>query len=314
MKALAPLLFVGLLSAGNPHPLFSFHSGFWINLHHFLYEQAFLQKPGRRPRGIPERDSALLAGLSGKDKDDWTAAVAYYAQHFSGKDLLFDTGMVRIKNILEDQDSTAQLHDLFLPAGMASVVNAVAQSYRERFWPAEDAANHRWIDRTSHLVATDGERVAGDLAQLYKTPWPGEPIRVDVTNYASWSGAYTTIDPTRITVSSTDTANQQLAGLEVVFHEASHALIDSIAAAIDEACHRQQKTLPNPSLWHAVLFFTTGEVIRRYHPGYVPYAYKNGLWKRAWPMYVGPLEREWLPYINGETSLDTAVARLVRAV
>ena len=36
-------------------------------------------------------------------------------------------------------------------------------------------------------------------------------------------------------------------------------------------------------LWHEVLFYTSGELVAKRIPGYVPYAEKNGLWARAWP-------------------------------
>src|SRR5262245_38149571 len=32
--------------------IFDFHSGFWMNLHHFLYQQALAQKAGREGRVI----------------------------------------------------------------------------------------------------------------------------------------------------------------------------------------------------------------------------------------------------------------------
>jgi hypothetical protein len=54
--------------------------------------------------------------------------------------------------------------------------------------------------------------------------------------------------------------------------------------------------------------------VRQHFPGYVPYAYKNGLWKRAWPMYIGPLEMDWMPYVAGTTSFETAIELLVRQV
>ncbi len=34
-----------------PVPVFEFHSGFWINLHHFLYQQARQQSQGTRATG-----------------------------------------------------------------------------------------------------------------------------------------------------------------------------------------------------------------------------------------------------------------------
>lgn len=294
-------------------PLFEFHSGFWINLHHFLYSQALLKKGAGSGRPV-YGDSIRQNNLSRAERQQWQAAIDYYTQNLAGKDLLFDSSMVVTKDILEENENKPALAGTKLPGGLETILNQVAPSYRALFWPQQDRTNQLWITAAQSLVQEYGDTLAGELSGLYLTPWPRAAIRVDVTNYASWSGAYTTLYPSRITLSSVDSANQQLAALEVVFHEASHILIDSIAARIDEICRQDNRSLPNRALWHAVLFYTTGEVVRRHFPGYVPYAYKNGLWKRAWPMYIGPLEMDWMPYLAGTTSFETAIELLVRQV
>lgn len=81
--------------------------------------------------------------------------------------------------------------------------------------------------------------------------------------------------------------------------------------------HTQQRTvqlLPRRDLWHAILFYTTGEMVRRALPSYTPYATTNGLWKRAWPMYVAPLERDWRPYLDAKVSFDPAISAIVKDV
>ena len=40
-----------------------------------------------------------------------------------------------------------------------------------------------------------------ELSAAYQTPWPADPIRTDVAEYASWAGAYTVLEPTHITIS-----------------------------------------------------------------------------------------------------------------
>ena len=72
--------------------------------------------------------------------------------------------------------------------------------------------------------------------------------------------------------------------------------------------------LPRKDLWHAVIFHTSGELVRRNFPDYRPYAYKNGLWKRAWPMYVAALDRDWKPYLDGRVFFDTAITTHVKDV
>lgn len=74
---------------------------------------------------------------------------------------------------------------------------------------------------------------------------------------------------------------------------------------------KTERQLPR-DLWHAVLFYTTGEMVRRAIPGYVPYAEANGLWKSAWPMCLNPLNRDWKPYLEGNVSFADAVSALVK--
>lgn len=145
-------------------------------------------------------------------------------------------------------------------------------------------------------------------------PWSADPIRVDITSYASWAGAYTTTAPTRITIPSNDEGNQGTAALETIFHEASHGISEKLTQAISAECQRQNVLLPRRDLWHAVIFYTTGEYVRRLVPTYVPYAAQSGLWERAWPAYLAPLERDWKPYLDGSISFESAVTALVKDV
>ena len=50
--------------------LFDFHSGFWINLHHFLYLEALSEKPQRGPHPaiVNKADAETLNSLSEEDR------------------------------------------------------------------------------------------------------------------------------------------------------------------------------------------------------------------------------------------------------
>ena len=156
--------------------------------------------------------------------------------------------------------------------------------------------------------------VATELSRVYQSPWPRDAVRVDVVNYANWAGAFTTLHPTRITISSIDVRNQNNAGLEILFHEASHGIIYKLRNALDTEYKKQGVRLPRRDLWHALLFYTTGEAVRRVIPNYVPYAEANGLWKSSWSMYIGPLKRDWQPYLDGRISFQAAISNIVKDV
>lgn len=284
--------------------IFEFHSGFWINLHHLLYQQA------------QRKDSSQPGQLTtDKTSPDWVESVLFYEKTLVSRDLLFDNGMIAIKDSLEDQENADSLMPTAdLPASLVSILDKAAPVYRANSWRQHDQENRKWIDDVSPLLDRYGEQLRRKLSAAYQTPWPNGPIRVDVTNFASWAGAYTTNDPTRITISSVDPANQGVAALETLFHEGSHGISGKLERAISDECKRQNVLLPKKDLWHAVIFYTTGEFVRRDFSDYTPYAYQNGLWKRAWPGYIASLERDWKPYLDGQVSFDAAVAMLVKDV
>jgi hypothetical protein len=168
------------------------------------------------------------------------------------------------------------------------------------------------------LVGQYGSSICDSLVRVYEVPWPEHPVRVDAVAYANWAGAYTTLDPTRPTVSTTDPTNQGIAALEIVFHETSHGMMNKIMNGLNAAEKAANTGSPNGpihfrrDLWHEVLFYTSGELVTESVPGYTPYADKNGLWTRAWP---GPdrklIEQDWKPHMDGAVPLAGALAKLI---
>ena len=182
--------------------------------------------------------------------------------------------------------------------------------------------------RVAPLVREQGVGLSERLADIYQTRWPREKIRVDLTGYANWTGAYTTADPLRVTISSLDSRNQGAEALEVLFHEGSHGIAEPVQAAIIRECRQRDKAIPR-DLWHALVFYTTGEVIRpvlgssgatagdqdgTVPGGYTPYAVREGLYQRGWNDYFKLLQKFWQPYLDGSASFDDAIARMVSSL
>ncbi|HZS72606.1 MAG TPA: hypothetical protein VFA13_12285, partial [Candidatus Acidoferrum sp.] len=194
-------------------PIFEFHSGFWLNLHHMLYHEARKQRDAAAPQPNPPVRSGKPAlrsspnpeaAFTPPERQAWNDAVAYYAANFADKDLLFTNELAGLKNLLGEFEDCADLsgtRQKFCNAGLdpqlTSVLEAAAPVYRAHFWPDHDRANRRWILRVSPLVREQGLGISQRLADIYETPWPKRRIRVDVSAYANWAGAYTTVDPLR---------------------------------------------------------------------------------------------------------------------
>jgi hypothetical protein len=312
-----------------PLPVFEFHSGFWLNLHHTLYRIARSQRASN-PSANSAANPTGIPNLSPAEQRVWSAALAFYTKTYADKDLTVSLEMILIKNQLGDFETCEDLAglkkktcDAGLPAKLTETLDAAAPVYRAHLWQDHDRANRRWIAAVAPLVRRNGLDLSHRLAEIYQTNWPKERIRVDVTSYASSTGAYTTLDPLRVTVSAADARNQGSEALEVLFHEASHGIADGVQDAIFRECRQREKPIPR-DLWHALLFYTTGEVIRPLglaatdaatsSSGYVPYAVREGLYKRGWENYLRVLTQYWQPYLDGSVSYDDAIAHMVSAL
>lgn len=341
-------------SAYGPLPVFELHSGFWINLHHALYFEAKQRVTPSSPqqRGNPGPQSKLRTmkdsapALTPAETTAWNNAVAYYAANYANKDLLFNTDLMLLKNQLEDFEDCDDLSgarkktcDAGLPGNVTPILDAAAPVYRAHLWADQDRANRRWIARVAPLVEEQGVGISQRLADVYQTKWPKQKIRVDVTGYANWAGAYTTLDPLRVTISSTDSRNQGDEAFEVLFHEASHGIAEPVQDAIVRECRQRSKAIPR-DLWHALIFYTTGEVIKPLltstagesqtpqgtgktipigppapaRETYTPYAIREGLYQRGWNDYYQLLIRFWQPYLDNKSTFDDAIARMVSAL
>src|SRR5271170_35071 len=114
------LMFLGVLLAANaapchaqqadsisgPLPVFEFHSGFWVNLHHFLYHEARARMAARAARDSTGKNSGptlkqspgAVIALSAAEQRMWDEAVAYYSANYADKDMLINIDLILLKN------------------------------------------------------------------------------------------------------------------------------------------------------------------------------------------------------------------------
>jgi hypothetical protein len=295
---------------------FEFHSGFWINLHLFLYLEAVTRKGagdiGREAEFTA--DSTISTTLAGNDKTAWDSAVAYYQANLISLDLLTNDKMRAIKNALENLENESSVSRANLNPGVVHALDTASSIYRTNWWPAHDKANRDWIAAVTPLVDQNGNQLTQKISTAYETPWPDAPIRVDVVAYANSSGAFTTLHPTRITLSSQDPSNQKLTALESLLHEASHTMVEASGNLIlnDYSAHR--RTAP-PDLLHAILYFTTGYYMTQVYSDYIPYADGNNLWQQvAWSGFHAAILKDWQPHLDGKSTVRDALSQLVADV
>ncbi len=329
----------------GPLPVFEFHSSFWVNLHHFLYHEArarLAAKENRDAAGkntgpVMKQTPGSVVMLSAVEQKAWDAAIAYYIANYAGQDLVVNIDLILLKNQLGDFEDCDELTgkkkprcDAGLPGKIGPLLEAAAPVYRAHWWANQDRLNRRWVMRVAPLVREQGVGVSERLADIYQAHWPKEKIRVDVCADANAAGAYTTLDPLRVTISSTDSRNEGTDALQVLFHEASHGIAQPVEAAISRECKQREKPIPR-NLWHALLIYTTEEVLRpvvkgtasetegddtpgQVKPNVVPYPLRDLLTQRGWEQYHLLLVLYWQPYLDGKVTFEDAIAHLISAV
>lgn len=300
--------------ATTPH--FAFYSDFDVNLN-----DALIAAGNARRRVEPELfksgpEKACFYELPVAERAAWDRAVDYYAEIISPTNrhqflLRLDFAGV------EEEDAGARR---FVEIAR-SFREAAAPVYEECRWSAQDVQNRRWIEERKVQLAAHEQTIAHGLEELYQKPWDGLPIRVDVVETVNWSGANTIYLATgggHIAISSN--SNQGLAALETIFHEASHVLMtqnDPVWRALDQAAEALGQPTPE-DLWHVVMFYTTGETVRRVldeagASGYTPHLYEIFERSRDWSRYRDAIETIWPAYMDGERTLSEAAADLIRA-
>jgi hypothetical protein len=293
---------------------FRFHSAFWMNLHHTLYAAAW----ARRPQTATSRalagalPSPLDAPFSADERKAWDAALDYYDQHIASRDLMFDKGLREMKSALAAGD----LSHASVGAELRAVLESAAPVYRQYFWPAHDRVNRAWIEATAGKLRVVAPAVIPRLERLYGEKWFSSPVRVDIVWVGNRQGGYTSIEPTHIVIASGDPDLVEWTSVEIVFHEASHALVDKLARDIIDALGDRRRQ--DGILWHVVQFYITGSIVQEALRGrgieYSPYLYSTGLFDRAWPQYRKPVEDNWKPYVEGKVSRDKAIKGTLAAL
>jgi hypothetical protein len=65
-------------------------------------------------------------------------------------------------------------------------------------------------------------------------------------------------------------------------------------------------------LSHALVFYTSGQLVHELVPAHVPYAEKFGLWEHSSLHAFKPvLDEYWRPYVSGNGTIDAALAQIM---
>ncbi|HEX9943616.1 MAG TPA: hypothetical protein VGG03_16510 [Thermoanaerobaculia bacterium] len=301
---------------------FAIYSDFDTNLNDALIAAGLARKKSKPELFHSGAEAPCFDKLPPSARAAWDGAVDYYAQIISPVEWnARQQFLLRMQLVGFDAEWRAGGATDTEFVEIARSFRAVATpAYKACRWTAQDEKNRRWIAELKQRLDADEERLASRLEQLYQKRWKTLPILVDVVETVNWSGANTSWSDAGqgdILISSEP---QGAAAFETLFHEASHILMDRsdpVRQALEGAAKAADFRPPN-DLWHVVLFYTTGEAVRRIvdergQAGYTPMVYE--IYGRGdWVEYREVLENNWRPYVDGKRSLAEAAASLIAAL
>ena len=276
----------------------------WVNLHQrLLYEARF--KWDKPP-----------AGLGGEDLAKWAKAVEDYRAYVGRRHPIFNKELIDLNATLSETNTDKLPGSI--PAAAKTVLEAAMPLYRRAQWEEDDRANRFWIAVAEPLLASAAEELAEAHAKAYATPFP-KRILVDVTTFAWQFGAYTVGEgeSAHAVISSTVKGTQGFGALESLLHEPSHAVVGANSHAIGSDLKRltaETGQRPMENLWHAILFYTSGELTRRALARRGVSDYRPFILD----MYDGPfrgmrqsLETHWQAYLDGKVSREAALRQIL---
>jgi hypothetical protein len=300
-------------------PYFAFYSDFETNLNDALINIGVARK-FRKPQLFHDGDeTACFNKLPAPVRSAWERAADYYAEIISPSGsnsrerYLLRVQLAGLTEELQDADAR-QFVEL-----AQNFRAAAAPAYRACRWAAQNEKNREWIEAAKTQLAAEEQTVAARLQQLYQKQWT-LPIPVDVVQTVDFSGANTILGKPGSGHILIAIENDPAYALEVVFHEASHILMDHgdpVREALNKAASAADFKQPG-DLWHVVLFYTTGEAVRRIlrqdgKPEYKPMLY--AMFDRGiWANYRDALEKSWKPYLENRQTLPQAAAGLIEVL
>ena len=152
--------------AATPH--FTFHSNFWLNLHHFLYRLAGVSE--RTPVG--EDQLELVEKLPPTERARLDEAVDYYAEHLVGESLLRGDVHFSFKRWAIGKDELDTLSSMSFEPRWLDLLNALRPVYERHFWPLHDARNRELALGELQTIETIEANAVRRIAKLAESPWP----------------------------------------------------------------------------------------------------------------------------------------------
>ena len=294
---------------------YEFYSNFWINMHHFLYKKA---EQANEKSWQEVFEDEILNQMNNNEREILSHSIQYYQDHLTEKSLLFDDQLYWTKRALIKFGANDVLDHESINSEHQQVLNNAKSVYANYFWKVHHNQNRKTLDKYLPLVKKIENRTFNRIESLAKEPWPEEKIRVDLSYYSNWAGAYTTTTPIHVVLTSLEEGSDgewaEYGWLELLFHEPSHGVITNnklpVADTIKSISEELDVKVPR-DLWHAVLFYFSGkavqEALRDEGIEYELMMITYDIFSR----YHAVVFEHMPPYVRGNEGLETALRKAI---
>jgi hypothetical protein len=306
-------------------PLFQFSTDdFWLNLHHYLYVlgRAHNRAPDATQPAVasaPDDERQGLAALTEEERRLWDEAVTAYANGLSRQTSFLQPPLAAMSIALTDGGDSDSFPAATFDSAVRATLERAAPLYRKAWWPRHRAMNQRYVRDLQQTIDGDGPAIVAFLTRAYQLEWPRRPYPTHLVAYSSWQGAFSITDSVLILSTNTNAANNRWYPLESVFHESLHQWDNDVAALLRTQAATRGVDVPQ-DLSHALIFFTSGEAVRRVHPEHVPMVDALNIWRLPLSGARLPAQRLknalleiWQPYLEGRGTRDEALGQLLTA-
>ncbi len=292
---------------------YQFEINYWFNMHHFLWNEAFLNQ---------YRDSTLLDGtLSKGEKELLEKSIAYYANFLVDKDLRFDDYMADFKawvTTTNDTKEVPEAHKIHF-----EVLKAFNDIYSTHFWPNHKEAIEQNYQEHKQLIL-DLEQPFWDQITTITGHYITDKVKVDLVYNGKMTERnprnlpYTSIFPTHVVMNYAGEYETPGTWIELLFHESTHSLILTnshfVSATINDVAEIMGERPPR-GLWHAYLFYFSGYVCQqllveqglKYPKTYMEQYGTFGF-------YYDALDEHLPKYLNREATLAEVSKSIIEAI
>lgn len=297
---------------------FSFYNNINLNTHLYLYKKALRCKLKKTPA-----DSIAITGSEGADmpltEEDLELVkktIVYYRDSIVSKDLLFDREMAGFSDMLVKEDPSKEKMNDWQKRTWEKV-KAFQVLYLKIYSRQFNRKCANWIMHCKKDIMAMEDSVVAQLQKIFGDTLPEGKIRVDLTHYATWAGAYSyNYNYNHIVLDAGHRNNQKEAGVEVLFHETGHFLVDNMGKELEEIMKlKNMNEKFNP--WHNLIFYTTAVVVKKLYEKqqrpFTPYYIQQDFEGRipGFKKSIEAFKLYWDPYTEGKTDRRQALEKIL---